>query len=82
MTQGAYAVVGRVFLRPVYGIRLFAGALLIVEQFLPRLRRNVALQEHLQEEIQHFFFALFFARDAYSLKWSRDVCEYWPTSIK
>src|SRR5215471_12374241 len=30
----------------------------------------------------YFFFVLFFVRDAYSLKWSSDVCEYSPTSIK
>ena len=30
----------------------------------------------------HFFFAFFFVRDAYSLKWLSDVCEYSPTSIR
>jgi hypothetical protein len=27
-------------------------------------------------------FHFFLVRDAYSLKWSSDVCEYSPTSIK
>jgi len=29
---------------------------------------------------RHLFFT--FSLSAYSLKWSSDVCEYWPTSIR
>ncbi len=54
MAQGADAVVVGVRLGPVYGHRLLVRPLLVVLQTLPRLGRQVVLQEQAQEELKDF----------------------------